>query len=40
VIGADGHRSLVRQQLELDFPEVGKAQHFSIFEFTTDFDFE
>ena len=40
VIGADGHRSLVRRQLELDFPEVGKAQHFALFEFTTDFDFE
>ena len=40
VIGADGHRSLVRRQLGLDFPEVGKAQHFAVFEFTTDFDFE
>ncbi len=40
VIGADGHRSLVRRQLKLDFPEVGKAQHFAVFEFTTDFDFE
>jgi 2-polyprenyl-6-methoxyphenol hydroxylase-like FAD-dependent oxidoreductase len=38
VIGADGHRSLVRRQLKLDFPEVGRAQHFAVFEFSTDFD--
>jgi len=40
VIGADGHRSLVRRQLKLDFREVGKAQHFAVFEFSTDFDLE
>ncbi len=40
VIGADGHHSLVRRQLRLDFPEVGKAQHFAVFEFSTDFDLE
>lgn len=38
VIGADGHRSLVRQQLGIDFSQVGKAQHFAVFEFTTDVD--
>lgn len=40
VIGADGHLSLVRRQLKLDFPEVGKAQHFAVFQFSTDFDLE
>ncbi|TNF38139.1 MAG: FAD-binding protein [Deltaproteobacteria bacterium] len=39
VIGADGHRSLVRRQLQMEFPEVGKPQHFAVFEFATDFDF-
>lgn len=39
VIGADGHRSLVRRQLRMDFPEVGPAKHFAVFEFATDFDF-
>ncbi len=40
VIGTDGHRSLVRRQLGLEFPEVGKAQHFAVFEFSTNFDLE
>ena len=40
VIGADGHRSLVRRRLGVEFPEVGTAQHFAVFEFATDFDFE
>jgi pentachlorophenol monooxygenase len=40
VIGADGHASLVRRRLEIDFPEVGRAQHFAVFEFATDWDFE
>jgi len=39
VIGADGHRSLVRRQMRMDFPEVGAAQHFAVFEFATDYDF-
>ena len=39
VIGADGHGSLVRRRLGIDFPEVGHAQHFAVFEFETDFDF-
>jgi len=38
VLGADGHRSLVRRRLEIGFPEVGKAQHFAVFEFSTDVD--
>lgn len=40
VIGADGHASLVRRRLSVEFPEVGHAQHFAVFEFATDFDFE
>lgn len=36
LVGADGHGSLVRRQLELDFNEVGAAQHFAVFEFQLD----
>ena len=36
MIGADGHRSVVRQQLGIPFPEVRPAQTFAIFEFSTD----
>jgi len=35
LVGADGHRSLVRRQLEIGFPEVGPAEHFAVFEFET-----
>lgn len=35
VIGADGHQSLVRRALGIDFAEVGAAQHFAVFEFET-----
>lgn len=38
VIGADGHRSLVRRALGIEFPEVGAPQHFAVFEFKTDAD--
>ncbi|MCP3961855.1 MAG: FAD-dependent monooxygenase [bacterium] len=34
VIGADGHRSLVRQQLGIDFEKVGEPTLFAVFEFT------
>jgi 2-polyprenyl-6-methoxyphenol hydroxylase-like FAD-dependent oxidoreductase len=34
MVGADGHESLVRRSLDLDFPEVGPAQRFAVFEFT------
>ena len=40
VIGADGHRSQLRRSLELDFPEVGPAQHFAVFEFQSDADLQ
>lgn len=33
LIGADGHGSLVRRQLEIGFPEVGPAEQFAVFEF-------
>ena len=38
VIGADGHNSFVRRALNTPFPEVGPAQYYGIFEFTSDFD--
>jgi len=40
VVGADGHRSLVRRALGIDFPEVGEPQHFGLYEFKTDADLE
>jgi 2-polyprenyl-6-methoxyphenol hydroxylase-like FAD-dependent oxidoreductase len=33
VLGADGHNSAVRRALAVDFPEVGPAQYYAIFEF-------
>lgn len=36
VIGADGYNSRVRRALNLDFPEVGAAQHYAVFEFESD----
>lgn len=38
VIGTDGHRSPVRQTVGIEWPEVGDAQHFAVFEFRTDAD--
>lgn len=38
VIGADGHSSRVRRALKIDFPEVGPAQYYAVFEFKTDAD--
>lgn len=38
VIGADGHRSLVRRGLGLDYAAVGEPQHFAVYEFRTDAD--
>ena len=35
VIGADGHRSLVRRQLGIDFPSSGDASTFAVFEFSS-----
>lgn len=35
LIGADGHGSFVRRHLDIAFPEVGRPQHFAVFEFQT-----
>lgn len=40
VIGCDGHSSLVRRQLGIEFPAVGPAQHFAVFECETRYDFD
>jgi 2-polyprenyl-6-methoxyphenol hydroxylase-like FAD-dependent oxidoreductase len=40
VVGADGYSSRVRRSLGYDFPEVGPAQYFAIFEFSTNADFK
>ena len=34
LIGADGHRSLVRRHLGIDFPTCGKSSTFAVFEFS------
>jgi 2-polyprenyl-6-methoxyphenol hydroxylase-like FAD-dependent oxidoreductase len=39
-IGADGYNSRVRRALNYDFPEVGPAQYFAVFEFSTDADLQ
>jgi 2-polyprenyl-6-methoxyphenol hydroxylase-like FAD-dependent oxidoreductase len=33
MIGADGHHSLVRRQLGINFPETRAGEHFAVFEF-------
>jgi putative polyketide hydroxylase len=38
VIGADGYNSRVRRALNYDFPEVGPAQYYAVFEFSSDAD--
>ncbi len=38
VLGADGHSSVVRRRLGVDFPEIAPAALFAVFEFTTDAD--
>ena len=38
VIGADGYSSTVRRAADIEFPEVGPAQYFAVFEFETDAD--
>ncbi|MBK8978842.1 MAG: FAD-dependent monooxygenase [Planctomycetes bacterium] len=36
VVGCDGHRSVVRRTAGIDYPEVGPASEFAVFEFKTD----
>lgn len=38
VVGADGHTSTVRQRLDIDFPSVGDADDYMVYEFATDAD--
>lgn len=38
VIGADGHGSLVRRSLGINYPSVAQPEHFAVFEFQTDAD--
>jgi 2-polyprenyl-6-methoxyphenol hydroxylase-like FAD-dependent oxidoreductase len=40
VVGADGHRSTVRRDLDIEFAEAGEAQNYTVFEFETDFDLD
>lgn len=37
LIGADGHFSMVRRKLGIEFPKVAPTQSFAVFEFKTDF---
>jgi 2-polyprenyl-6-methoxyphenol hydroxylase-like FAD-dependent oxidoreductase len=37
VVGADGHFSMVRRRMNIEFPKVGPTQSFAVFEFKTDF---
>jgi len=38
LIGVDGHNSLVRRALGIEFREMGETEYFAVFEFETDFD--
>ena len=38
LVGADGHESLVRRQLGVQFTEVAPAEHYAVFEFQTSQD--
>ncbi len=38
LIGADGHSSMVRRAIGIDFPRVAPTHSFAVFEFKTDFD--
>ena len=38
VVGADGHFSMVRRKLGIEFPIIAPTQSFAVFEFKTDFN--
>jgi 2-polyprenyl-6-methoxyphenol hydroxylase-like FAD-dependent oxidoreductase len=38
VLGADGHFSIIRRKLGIEFPKVASAQSFAVFEFKTDYE--
>jgi 2-polyprenyl-6-methoxyphenol hydroxylase-like FAD-dependent oxidoreductase len=38
VVGADGHNSMVRSRLGIDYESLGNAEQFAVFEFETDTD--
>ena len=38
VVGADGHSSLVRRRMDIEFPTVGATSSFAVFEFKTNLD--
>lgn len=40
LVGADGHKSIVRRALDIDFPDLGGVQYFGVFEFTAEADLE
>jgi 2-polyprenyl-6-methoxyphenol hydroxylase-like FAD-dependent oxidoreductase len=38
VVGTDGHTSMVRRSLDIEFENAGRTRYFAVFEFKTDFD--
>ncbi len=38
VIGADGHYSIIRRKLGIEFPKVASTQSFAVFEFRTNYE--
>lgn len=38
LVGADGHYSMVRRKLGIEFPQVAPTQSFAVFEFKTDYE--
>lgn len=40
LVGTDGHKSIVRRALDIDFRDLGGAQYFGVFELAADYDLE
>ncbi len=40
VVGTDGHTSMVRRSLDIEFENAGRTRYFAVFEFKTDFDIQ